>query len=509
MNLTVHFPRTASLAAWLGAFALLPLAPAYAQLYQPVTPPTTWLGTGGNGHCYQVFRTTLSGVNWTTADAEATALGGYLATITSPAENAFVYSLIQNEPTAWNAAGGPWIGGQRVGGTWGWVVTPEAWWSNWATGQPDDGCTAGPPETRVHFANPPGPFWNDFPATGCMGSRPPAFVVEWTSACCTDTFAPNGGRDACDNMFSQWASSDHSNQGSSAVVVPGTGCGVQAPGMEVTLNVLQSSPHPPYGYAIAAAWSTTAVYDPSADCTFCLDNVSMWVDHIAINSGGSGQAVHPAIRQGGNIYALPQWQATMTPSTWTTMALGPTPITSFRLLLPDYQFGTPSPDVTCSAAPMQFGLLFRNSGASSYSTVHCYDNWRVHLGCDSGFQVMTCPGCAGCNGIPILGVNSPAVFPNPTFAVTLDNACPLQIHVFAAGFGQCPPIGLGILGAPNCTLCVCPDLLVAGLTDANGDAAWPIPLVTPSIIGRVVNFQAFVLASPFHATPGASVKIGG
>ena len=48
-----------------------------------------WTGDGGNGHWYLVMRTPQL-VSWDSARSFATNDGGYLATITSAAENAFV-----------------------------------------------------------------------------------------------------------------------------------------------------------------------------------------------------------------------------------------------------------------------------------------------------------------------------------------------------------------------------------------------------------------------------------
>src|ERR1041385_1669105 len=100
---------------------------------------------GGNGHWYKAIVNT-NGFNWDQASAAAQAEGGYLATITSQAENDFVFSLV-NDPkylTAFNGSG-PALGGFQLAGSaepaggWSWV-TGEPWsYSNWAPGQPDNG----------------------------------------------------------------------------------------------------------------------------------------------------------------------------------------------------------------------------------------------------------------------------------------------------------------------------------------------------------------------------------
>ncbi|WP_254602705.1 PEPxxWA-CTERM sorting domain-containing protein [Sphingomonas bacterium] len=103
----------------------------------------------GNGHSYQV----VSGPqDWIAAEAAAEVLGGYLATITSAEENAFVASLLPTSGT--NIRG--WLGGSdaQTEGTWQWVVGPEAGqtfyikggssqpgYSNWSAigGEPNSG----------------------------------------------------------------------------------------------------------------------------------------------------------------------------------------------------------------------------------------------------------------------------------------------------------------------------------------------------------------------------------
>ena len=52
-----------------------------------------WPGSaGGNDHSYEAVLAT-SGITWDNAYSAAEARGGYLATITSAAENEFVFSL--------------------------------------------------------------------------------------------------------------------------------------------------------------------------------------------------------------------------------------------------------------------------------------------------------------------------------------------------------------------------------------------------------------------------------
>jgi hypothetical protein len=127
---------------------------------------------GGNGHWYKAVINT-NGLNWTQADLLARSEGGHLATISSDAENQFVFSLI-NSPEFFSGVGGngsgPAIGGYQPDGQpavdvgWAWE-TGEPWaYSNWFPGQPDD---LG--ETRAHYFSGsqgvPAPTWNNLHAS--------------------------------------------------------------------------------------------------------------------------------------------------------------------------------------------------------------------------------------------------------------------------------------------------------------------------------------------------------
>jgi hypothetical protein len=122
---------------------------------------------GGNGHLYQVV-CVPEGLTWNEANTAAQARGGYLATITSAAENAFVFTLIQ-DPACWNGPRGPWIGGYQDPGhtvqeSWHWVTGEPFEYNRWSPGQPNDGC--GADETRLEYgwgATTPADTWNDQP----------------------------------------------------------------------------------------------------------------------------------------------------------------------------------------------------------------------------------------------------------------------------------------------------------------------------------------------------------
>lgn len=97
--------------------------------------------SGGNDHYYAVLDNDLF---WTEADSAAAALShanrnGYLASVTTPAENSFILNVVLD-----NVGSQPaildqfWLGGIWIDSLWFWT-TGEAWaYSNWADGEPNN-----------------------------------------------------------------------------------------------------------------------------------------------------------------------------------------------------------------------------------------------------------------------------------------------------------------------------------------------------------------------------------
>ncbi len=162
---------------------------AASQALTPLGPnaPNTlsWSpAVGGNGHAYEIVDTACSGITWANAHATALAAGGHLATPTTPAENAFIFSLLQPQHFAPNGSG-PHLGGVQPtfgaepGSDWRWT-SGEPWtWSNWAPSEPNNGSN----EDRLQFANAASPgLWNDISADATAR----AYIVEYdTSLPCT------------------------------------------------------------------------------------------------------------------------------------------------------------------------------------------------------------------------------------------------------------------------------------------------------------------------------------
>jgi hypothetical protein len=121
-----------------------------------------------NGHCYQAVL--APGVSWDDAQAECVGRGGHLVTITSDEENAFVFSLVSGDTAFWyldalNNGLGPWLGAYQPDGSaepdggWRWVTDEPFVYTNWETGQPDEG--GGGSQNRLRF----------FKLGGLMGDR--------------------------------------------------------------------------------------------------------------------------------------------------------------------------------------------------------------------------------------------------------------------------------------------------------------------------------------------------
>jgi hypothetical protein len=164
--------------------------------------PVYW---SGNGHWYEAVGVP-TGISWTDARDASTARGGFLADITSPEENAFVYSLLDMDthPELWqyerpsdeNIAVGPWLGGYQPdgssepGGNFRWVSTGAQFmdddgnptgYTNWRTGQPNDNYLGrAVEEEALHFYNSFGVVetWNDYPVNP-TDSQINGYVVEF------------------------------------------------------------------------------------------------------------------------------------------------------------------------------------------------------------------------------------------------------------------------------------------------------------------------------------------
>jgi hypothetical protein len=132
--------------------------------------PEPWEHPDGSFHYYHAMSTPV-GLNWNFAWDSALGHGGYLATITSQAENDFVFSLVDSGVYWYQRPGtgklaGPWLGGTQDFGSqepdsgWHWVTVESMNYRNWTPGQPDNNGN----ENVLHFGESAGvrvPTWDD------------------------------------------------------------------------------------------------------------------------------------------------------------------------------------------------------------------------------------------------------------------------------------------------------------------------------------------------------------
>lgn len=154
------------------AFATASFDPATGKWYQPVLVP--------------------DGITWTDAEAAAVTAGGYLACPTTPAENEFVFALVDNS-SYWTGISvnsdrlGPWLGAYAnndtngADATWHWVNGATFSYQPWGPNQPD-GYPGDLPNQAVDYYSfaSLGDTWGDTPQDGVAGfTLPQGYVVEF------------------------------------------------------------------------------------------------------------------------------------------------------------------------------------------------------------------------------------------------------------------------------------------------------------------------------------------
>jgi hypothetical protein len=152
--------------------------------------PVQWKKSeGGNNHLYEAVLVP-TGINWVEAHLQVTArgCGWHLATITSQAEDEFVFGLISNNEDFFvieaDPIHGPWLGGfqrnanDEPSDQWRWVTTEEFEFTNWGDGEPNNtfggpfeiapGIPGGNAEDFLHYKRvfdglENVAIWNDIP----------------------------------------------------------------------------------------------------------------------------------------------------------------------------------------------------------------------------------------------------------------------------------------------------------------------------------------------------------
>lgn len=139
--------------------------------------PVQWTtGAGANGHWYDVV---VGPESWTAAKTAAENAGGYLATITSAEEQAFIASLVtpylsESGDAGFKLGGFQPAGSPEAGGGWQWV-TSEAWgYANWGGGEPNN---VGGDESYLYLDERFTWQWNDY-NNDDLFYNPKGYIVE-------------------------------------------------------------------------------------------------------------------------------------------------------------------------------------------------------------------------------------------------------------------------------------------------------------------------------------------
>lgn len=171
--------------------ALLASAMLLALAAPAQAAPMQWTsGSGGNDHWYELVAG-LPSINWDTARTTAQSstflgMGGYLATVTSAGEQAFLSTTFSAATT------NPWIGGSDAAnnGVWQWMTGPEAGTTIadyfWHSGEPNN-FTGVEDYLQMMFLwdnISRGGLWNDAPGDGwpVVPGFVNGYVVEYSGA---------------------------------------------------------------------------------------------------------------------------------------------------------------------------------------------------------------------------------------------------------------------------------------------------------------------------------------
>ena len=137
---------------------------------------------GGNGHWYRVF--TSPDTSYDNRAGQATAVGGYLGSITSPDENDFAVAVAQSAGVKCRLV----VGGRRDCPSCPWRWSDGSAWAytNWGPGEPN---TGGAVHVELFIGFGPLGQWADV-----ADSDPscPAFIVEWSADCNGDGIVDYG-----------------------------------------------------------------------------------------------------------------------------------------------------------------------------------------------------------------------------------------------------------------------------------------------------------------------------
>ena len=157
-----------------------------------VVPITITGSNTYNGHSYSFVSFDGTTYTFAEASAEATAMGGYLSTITSQGENDYVHNNLSDELI--NNLSAAFIGASDAGheGTWQWTLGPDAgttfWdngvvigqYSNWRSGEPSN-ATNNPEGGENYAVIEADGLWNDVPSSRSAANTT-GMIVEYSQA---------------------------------------------------------------------------------------------------------------------------------------------------------------------------------------------------------------------------------------------------------------------------------------------------------------------------------------
>jgi hypothetical protein len=144
----VGFTQTFTYSGYIYTASGSPAINVPVKIYKRTTPSLTGFTSQQNYNGHSYYRSTGTAF-WTDARAACTNMGGYLVTITSSAENNFIFGI-------WPSG---WIGltDEVTEGIWRWVTGEAYSYSSWNPGEPNNSGN----EDYVQFVG--GGRWNDLP----------------------------------------------------------------------------------------------------------------------------------------------------------------------------------------------------------------------------------------------------------------------------------------------------------------------------------------------------------
>lgn len=172
--------------------ALLSMLLSLASLGVLAAPVQWTTASGGNGHYYDyILSSTGAGFTWDGSATDAATrshlgMTGYMATVTSQAEQDFIFANV--------SAVTAWLGGsdRAEEGVWRWMAGPEAGtvfyivgagvqpgFSYWAPGEPND-CCSGEDDLQMSWDVDSG-RWNDH-GTPSFPTATWGYIIEYSGA---------------------------------------------------------------------------------------------------------------------------------------------------------------------------------------------------------------------------------------------------------------------------------------------------------------------------------------